>query len=77
MHDHDHSEQKHIVPTEEMLSERSLETMEIMGRYRPVIKGKFDTEEKRKNAAEAVLKLCLTNDELPSDETINALLEEL
>lgn len=63
--------------TEEMLSERSLETMEIMGRYRPVIKEKFDTEEKRKNAAEAVLKLCLTNDELPSDETINALLEEL
>lgn len=63
--------------TEEMLSERSLETMEIMGRYRPVIKEKFDTEEKRKNAAEAVLKFCLTNDELPSDETINALLEEL
>lgn len=63
--------------TEEMLSERSLEIMEIMGRFRPVIKQKFDTEEKRKNAAEALLKLCLTNDELPSDDTINALLEEL
>lgn len=63
--------------TEEMLSERNLEIMEIMGRYRPVIKGKFDTEEKRKNAAEAVLKLCVTGNELPSDSTINALLEEL
>lgn len=63
--------------TEEMLSERSLEIMEIMGKYRPVIKEKFDTEEKRKNAAEAVLKLCVTGGELPSDETINALLEEL
>ncbi len=63
--------------TEEMLSERSLEIMEIMGKFRPVIKEKFDTEEKRKNAAEAVLKLCLANDELPSDDTINALLEEL
>lgn len=63
--------------TEELLSEHSLEIMEIMGRFRPVIKQKFNTEGKRKNAEEMLLKLCITGEKLPSDDTVNALLEEL
>lgn len=62
---------------EELLDGRSLYTMEIMGRYRSFIKREFDTEDKRKNAALAVLRLCIEEKDLPSDDTINAMLKEL
>lgn len=51
---------------------------ELLGRYRPVIKEMFDSGEKRRRAHEAIIKMCTeSREELPGDEEINKLLENL
>ena len=60
-----------------MLDEKTLAAGEILARYRPVIKRRFDTEEQRKSAAEKLLELCTDSGELPTDNEINELLEKL
>lgn len=59
---------------DDLLDDRELAIAGILGRYRPVIKDMFGTEKRRKEAAEAILDLCLTGDELPDDEEINDML---
>lgn len=61
----------------DMLDSRQLSIAEILAAYRSVIRQRFDTEEKRKAAAEALLHFCLAKESMPSDESILALLEEL
>ena len=60
-----------------MLDEKTLAAGEILARYRPVIKLRFDTEEQRKSAAEKLLERCTDGSKLPADEEINELLESL
>jgi len=62
---------------EELLDEKTLAAGEILARYRPLIKRKFPTEVQRKNAADALLERCVSEDELPSDSEITELLESL
>lgn len=62
---------------DDMLDEKMLETLKILSRFRPIIKRGFDTEKKRKSASEALLELCLADDELPSDEKISEMLERI
>ncbi len=57
--------------------EKTLASGEILARYRPAIKRRFDTEEQRKSAAEKLLGRCTDGRELPTDEEINELLESL
>lgn len=59
------------------LDGKTLAAGEILARYRPMIKRRFDTEEKRKSAAEKLLGRCTDGRELPADEEINKLLESL
>ena len=59
------------------LDGKTLAAGEILARYRPVIKRRFDTEEQRKSAAEKLLELCTDSGELPTDNEINELLEKL
>ncbi len=59
------------------LDEKTLAAGEILARYRPVIKRRFDTEEQRKSAAEKLLERCTDGSKLPADEEINELLESL
>ena len=60
-----------------MRDEKTLAAGEILARYRPVIKLRFDTEEQRKSAAEKLLERCTDGSKLPADEEINELLESL
>ena len=60
-----------------MLDEKTLAAGEILARYRPVIKRRFDTEEQRKSAAEKLPERCTDGRELPADEEIDELLESL
>ena len=59
------------------LDEKTLAAGEILGKYRPVIRKKFDTEEARKLAAEGLLARCTNGCELPDKKEINELLERL
>lgn len=59
------------------LDEKTLAAGEILARYRPVIRLKYDTEEKRKKAAEALLELCVSGGGSPTDNEIAELLESL
>ena len=58
------------------LDEKTLAAGEILARYRPVIKQRFDTEEARKTASEKLLERC-TSGGLPDEAEINELLESL
>lgn len=60
-----------------MLDEKTLAAGEILARYRPVIKRRFDTEEQRKSAAEKLLERCTDSGELPEDNEIEKLLESI
>lgn len=60
---------------DDMLDERCLGIAEILSRYRPVIRQMFGTAESRKQAADALLELCLIDDKLPTDEEIMDMLE--
>ncbi|MBO6301140.1 MAG: bifunctional precorrin-2 dehydrogenase/sirohydrochlorin ferrochelatase [Ruminiclostridium sp.] len=60
-----------------VLDGKTLAAGEILARYRPVIKRRFDTEEQRKSAAEKLLERCTDGSKLPADEEINELLESL
>ncbi|MCD7891476.1 MAG: bifunctional precorrin-2 dehydrogenase/sirohydrochlorin ferrochelatase [Ruminococcus sp.] len=62
---------------DEMLDGRQAEIVEILGRYRPVIKDMFSSAESRKSAFVELLELCLSGNEAPDDRQINNLLEEL
>lgn len=62
---------------DDMLDGRTLETAEILGRYRPVIKRIFADEQTRKEVNGALLDLCLVGDALPDDKEINDMLERL
>lgn len=60
---------------DDMLDERYLAIAEILKSYRPVIRQMFDTPERRKQAADALLELCLIGDTLPTDAEIKDMLE--
>lgn len=62
---------------EDMLDEFQLGIAEILGRYRPVIRQMFASEQHRKEAAYAILDFCLIDDTWPEDAEINALLERI
>ena len=62
---------------EETLDKKMLAAGEILAKYRPVIRQMFDTEEKRKLAAEKLLEYCTDGSVLPSENEINELLESL
>ncbi len=62
---------------DEMLDGRQAEIVDILGRYRPVIKDMFSSAESRKAAFGELLELCLSGNEAPGDRQINNLLEEL
>lgn len=62
---------------DDMLDGRTLETAEILGKYRPVIKRGFADEQTRKEVNGALLDFCLAHDTLPDDNEINDMLEGL
>lgn len=62
---------------DEMLDGRAEETAEIMASYRPVISQLFGGEDARKRANAALLKLCLSGNDLPNKEEIDRLLGSL
>lgn len=62
---------------EDDLDDRTLEIAEILSRFRPIVKQKFDTESARKSAMEAILAACLASENLPDDAEITELLESL
>ena len=62
---------------ETILDEKTLAAGEILSRYRPLIKQRFPTGEQRKNAADALLKLCVTGNSSPSENEIMELLDSL
>lgn len=62
---------------EDIFDEQLIETAEILSRYRPIIKDRFNTEKQRKEASESLLELCLIGGKLPTDKEINDLLERI
>jgi siroheme synthase-like protein len=62
--------------TDGLLDGKTLETTEILGSYRPIIKRLFGDEESRKKANGALLELCLKSESLPDDNQIIKMLED-
>ncbi|MBR2283669.1 MAG: bifunctional precorrin-2 dehydrogenase/sirohydrochlorin ferrochelatase [Ruminococcus sp.] len=62
---------------EEWLDDYHLGIAKLLSAYRPVVRERFDTEKKRKEALNAIFDLCLTDDKLPDDEEIQQLLEAI
>lgn len=60
-----------------MLDSYYLKIFEVLSRFRPYIKAEFDTENKRSQAMEAVLDLCLTDGNIPDDGEIKEMLERI
>ena len=60
-----------------LIDKKTLDIVEILGKYRLAIKEKFCTEQTRKSVFEALLQRCIINEDLPSDREINFMLEEL
>lgn len=63
--------------TEELLDEKTLAAGDILAGCRSLIKQRFDTEQKRRTAAEAVLRYCTESDVTPKDGEIKELVEAI
>ena len=53
------------------------EIIEILSKYRPIIKAKINSEYLRKKANEKILDLCINSEKLPDDEKIYNMIEEI
>jgi len=62
---------------EDMLDDYYLEIFEVLSRFRPYVKNMFDTEERRKEALEAILDFCLIDENIPDDSEIKSMLERI
>ncbi len=62
---------------EDELNDHYLAIAELLKNYRPIVMCRFDSEKKRKEAMEALLDLCLLDDDLPDSEDIEKLLEAI
>ncbi|MGN0470495.1 MAG: bifunctional precorrin-2 dehydrogenase/sirohydrochlorin ferrochelatase [Acutalibacteraceae bacterium] len=62
---------------EDVLDGINPEIIEILSKYRPIIKAKINSEYLRKKANEKILDLCINSDKLPDDEQIYNIIEEI
>ncbi len=62
---------------ENMLTDRYIETAEILGAFRKTVKSEFPNEASRKQAFEAILTLCLESEKMPTAEEINSLIKDM
>lgn len=53
------------------------EIIDILSKYRPIIKAKINSEYLRKRANEKILDLCINSEKLPDDEQIYNVIEEI
>lgn len=53
------------------------EIIDILSKYRPIIKEKINSEYLRKKANEKILDLCINSEKLPDDEQIYSIIEEI
>ncbi|MDD6489977.1 MAG: bifunctional precorrin-2 dehydrogenase/sirohydrochlorin ferrochelatase [Clostridia bacterium] len=51
--------------------------IDILSKYRPIIKAKINSEFLRKQANKKILNLCITSDKLPDDKQIYNMIEEI
>ena len=51
--------------------------IDILSKYRPIIKEKINSEHLRKKANQQILDFCINSDKLPSDEQIYNIIEEI
>lgn len=63
--------------TENMIDEKCLETIEILGKFREKIKREISSESARKKAFEKILKMCIESEDSPDDIQIFNMIEEL
>jgi len=63
--------------TENMIDEKCLETIEILGKFREKIKQEISSEAVRKKAFEKILKMCIESENLPDDIQIFNMIEEI
>lgn len=62
---------------EDVLDGINPEIIEILSKYRPIIKAKINSEYLRKRANEKILDLCINSEKLPDDEQIYNMIEEI
>ena len=63
--------------TENMIDEKCLETIEILGKFREKIKQEISSEAVRKKAFEKILKMCIESENSPDDIQIFNMIEEI
>lgn len=62
---------------EDVLDNINPEIIEILSKYRPIIKAKINSEFLRKKANEKILDLCINSEKLPDDEQIYNIINEI
>ena len=62
---------------EDLFENINPEIIDILSKYRPIIKEKINSESSRKKANEKILDLCIISDKLPDDEQIYNIIEEI
>lgn len=63
--------------TENMIDDKCLETVEILGKFREKIKREISSETVRKKAFEKILKMCIESEDSPDDIQIFDMIEEI
>lgn len=62
---------------EDVLDGINPKIIDILSKYRPIIKAKINSEYLRKRANEKILDLCINSEKLPDDEQIYNMIEEI
>lgn len=62
---------------EDVLDGINPKIIDILSKYRPIIKAKINSECLRKRANEKILDLCINSEKLPDDEQIYNMIEEI